>query len=117
VDEKGAFKLLDVPEARHAQGVEQRPWVHEQAVEVTPKGVEILSRWFRRGQPRAHRTIEAEAMFFQNWFILVGLLAGVAVTAAFVAPRRPIVALSTEGQRLDRAQYAAEQMLKNDARR
>jgi hypothetical protein len=52
------------------------------------------------------------------WFILVGLLAGVAVTAAFVAPRpadRRIEQL--EGQRLDRAQYAAEQMLKNDARR
>jgi hypothetical protein len=52
------------------------------------------------------------------WFILVGLLAGVAVTAAFVAPRpadRHIEQL--EGQRMDRAQYAAEQMLKNDARR
>jgi hypothetical protein len=52
------------------------------------------------------------------WFILVGLLAGVAVTAAFVAPRpadRRIEQL--EGQRLDRAQYAAEQMLKTDARR
>jgi hypothetical protein len=52
------------------------------------------------------------------WFILVGLLAGVAGTAAFVAPRpadRRIEQL--EGQRMDRAQYAAEQMLKNDARR
>lgn len=52
------------------------------------------------------------------WFILVGLLAGIAVTAAFVAPRpadRRIEQL--EGQRMDRAQYAAEQMLKNDARR
>ena len=52
------------------------------------------------------------------WFVLVALLAGVAVTAAFVAPRpadRRIEQL--EGQRLDRAQYAAEQMLKNDARR
>jgi hypothetical protein len=52
------------------------------------------------------------------WFVLVGLLAGVAVTAAFVAPRpadRRIEQL--EGQRLDRAQYAAEQLLKNDARR
>jgi hypothetical protein len=52
------------------------------------------------------------------WFVLVGLLAGVAVTAAFVAPRpadRHIEQL--EGQRMDRAQYAAEQMLKNDARR
>jgi hypothetical protein len=52
------------------------------------------------------------------WFVLVGLLAGIAVTAAFVAPRpadRHIEQL--EGQRLDRAQYAAEQMLKNDARR
>jgi hypothetical protein len=51
-------------------------------------------------------------------FILVGLLAGIAVTAAFVAPRpadRRIEQL--EGQRMDRAQYAAEQMLKNDARR
>jgi len=52
------------------------------------------------------------------WFILVGLLAGIAVTAAFVAPRpadRRIEQL--EGQRMDRAQYAAEQLLKNDARR
>jgi hypothetical protein len=52
------------------------------------------------------------------WFILVGLLAGIAVTAAFVAPRpadRHIEQL--EGQRMDRAQYAAEQLLKNDARR
>ncbi len=52
------------------------------------------------------------------WFVLVGLLAGVAVTAAFVAPRpadRRIEQL--EGQRMDRAQYAAEQLLKNDARR
>lgn len=50
------------------------------------------------------------------WFVLVGLLAGVAMTAAFVAPRpadRRIEQL--EGQRLDRAQYAAEQMLKTDA--
>ena len=52
------------------------------------------------------------------WFILVALLAGAAVTAAFVAPRpadRHIEQL--EGQRLDRAQYAAEQMLKSDAHR
>ena len=52
------------------------------------------------------------------WFVLVGLLAGVAMTAAFVAPRpadRRIEQL--EGQRLDRAQYAAEQMLKTDAHR
>ena len=50
------------------------------------------------------------------WFVLVGLAAGVATTAAFVAPRaadRRIVEL--EGERLDRAQYAAEQMLKADA--
>jgi hypothetical protein len=50
------------------------------------------------------------------WFVLVGLLAGAATTAAFVAPRsadRRIIEL--EGQRLDRAQYAAEQMLKADA--
>lgn len=52
------------------------------------------------------------------WFILVGLWAGIAGTAAFVAPRpadRRIEQL--EGQRMDRAQYAAEEMLKNDARR
>jgi hypothetical protein len=52
------------------------------------------------------------------WFVLVGLLAGVGLTAAFVAPRpadRRIEQL--EGQRLDRAQYAAEQMLKTDAHR
>jgi hypothetical protein len=52
------------------------------------------------------------------WFVLVGLLAGIGLTAAFVAPRpadRRIEQL--EGQRLDRAQYAAEQMLKTDAHR
>jgi hypothetical protein len=50
------------------------------------------------------------------WFVLVGLTAGVAMGAAFVAPRaadRRILGL--EGERLDRAQYAAEQMLKADA--
>jgi len=52
------------------------------------------------------------------WFILVCLLAGVAVTAAFVAPRPADRRLEQlEGQRMDRAQYAAEQLLKNDARR
>src|SRR5918912_520191 len=52
------------------------------------------------------------------WFILVGLVAALALTAAFVAPRpadRRVEQL--EGQRLDRAQYAAEQMLKTDAHR
>ena len=52
------------------------------------------------------------------WFILVGLIAGIAVSTAFVAPRpvdRRIAQL--EGQRLDRAQYTVEQILKNDARR
>jgi hypothetical protein len=52
------------------------------------------------------------------WFVVVGIVAGVALTAAFVAPRpadRRIEQL--EGQRLDRAQYAAEQMLKTDAHR
>lgn len=52
------------------------------------------------------------------WFILIGLLAGFALLIAFVAPRpadRRIEQL--EGQRLDRAQYTAEQILKNDARR
>jgi hypothetical protein len=52
------------------------------------------------------------------YFVLVALVAGVAITAAFVAPRpadRRIEQL--EGQRMDRAQYAAEQLLRNDARR
>ncbi len=50
------------------------------------------------------------------WFILVALVAGLAVTVALVAPRPAVQKLSTlEGQRLDRAQYAAEQMLKVDA--
>ena len=50
------------------------------------------------------------------WFVLVGLLASLSLAAAFVVPRaadRRILEL--EGQRLDRAQYAAEQMLKADA--
>ncbi len=50
------------------------------------------------------------------WFILIGLLAGVAVTFALVAPRPAVQKLAVlEGQRLDRAQYAAEQMFKVDA--
>jgi hypothetical protein len=52
------------------------------------------------------------------WFVLVGLCAVVATTAAFVAPRsanRTIMEL--EGQRLDRAQYAAEEMLRAEAHR
>lgn len=52
------------------------------------------------------------------WFVLVGLMAGVATTAAYVAPKsadRKIVAM--EGQRLDRAQYAADQMMRSDAHR
>jgi len=50
------------------------------------------------------------------WFIIVALLAGVALTIALAAPR-PIVkkVAELEGQRLDRAQYAAEQMFKVDA--
>jgi hypothetical protein len=50
------------------------------------------------------------------WFILIALAAGVAVTVALVAPRPAVQKLALlEGQRLDRAQYAAEQMLKVDA--
>jgi hypothetical protein len=52
------------------------------------------------------------------WFVLIGLAAGVATTAAFVAPRsanRTIMEL--EGQRLDRAQYAADEMLRAEAHR
>lgn len=52
------------------------------------------------------------------WFILIGLLAGIALLIAFVAPHpanRRIEKM--EGLRLDRAQYTAEQILKNDARR
>jgi hypothetical protein len=50
------------------------------------------------------------------WFILIAVAAGVAVTVALVAPRPAVQKLSAlEGQRLDRAQYAAEQMLKVDA--
>ena len=50
------------------------------------------------------------------WFILVTLTVGVAITVALVAPRPVVQKLALlEGQRLDRAQYAAEQMLKVDA--
>jgi hypothetical protein len=50
------------------------------------------------------------------WFILIALVAGVAVTFALVAPRPAVQKLGVlEGQRLDRAQYAAEQMFKVDA--
>jgi hypothetical protein len=50
------------------------------------------------------------------WFFLIALLAAVAVTFALIAPRPVVQKLSVlEGQRLDRAQYAAEQMFKVDA--
>ena len=50
------------------------------------------------------------------WFILIALVAASPSTFALIAPRpveRRLAAL--EGQRLDRAQYAAEQMFKVDA--
>ncbi|HVZ88533.1 MAG TPA: cache domain-containing protein, partial [Polyangia bacterium] len=50
------------------------------------------------------------------WFILIALVSAVAGTFALVAPRPAVQKLATlEGQRLDRAQYAAEQMFKVDA--
>jgi hypothetical protein len=52
------------------------------------------------------------------WFILVALVASVSLTVAFVAPRSAHRQLaSVEAQGLDRAQYAADQMLKTDATR
>src|SRR6185369_2382196 len=50
------------------------------------------------------------------WFVLVALFAGFALSIALTAPRPMAQKLEElEGQRLDRAQYAAEQMLKVDA--
>jgi hypothetical protein len=50
------------------------------------------------------------------WFILITLVAGIALTFALIAPRPAVQKLGVlEGQRLDRAQYAAEQMFKVDA--
>jgi hypothetical protein len=50
------------------------------------------------------------------WFIVVSLVAGVALTFALIAPKPAVRKLDVlEGQRLDRAQYAAEQMFKVDA--
>jgi hypothetical protein len=50
------------------------------------------------------------------WFILIALVAAVALTFALIAPRPAVQKLGVlEGQRLDRAQYAAEQMFKVDA--
>jgi hypothetical protein len=50
------------------------------------------------------------------WFFLIALALAVAVTFAVIAPRPIVQKLSVlEGQRLDRAQYAAEQMFKVDA--
>jgi len=50
------------------------------------------------------------------WFILIAVAAGVALSIALAAPRPMAQKLEElEGQRLDRAQYAAEQMLKVDA--
>jgi len=52
------------------------------------------------------------------WFIIVALIGAVALVVAFVAPRSASRQLAhVEARGLDRAQYAAEQMLKNDARR
>jgi hypothetical protein len=50
------------------------------------------------------------------WFILVALFAGFALSIALTAPRPMVQKLEElEGQRLDRAQYATEQMLKVDS--
>ena len=50
------------------------------------------------------------------WFIIVALIAGVALTFALIGPKPAVRKLGElEGQRLDRAQYAAEQMFKVDA--
>jgi len=50
------------------------------------------------------------------WFILVALFAGVSLSIALTAPRPMVQKLQElEGQRLDRAEYATEQMLKVDA--
>ncbi len=50
------------------------------------------------------------------WFILIAILLAVAVTIAVIAPRPVAKKMALlEGQRLDRAQYAAEQMFKVDA--
>ena len=50
------------------------------------------------------------------WFILVALFAGLAHSIALTAPRPMVQRLQElEGQRLDRAEYAMEQMLKVDA--
>jgi hypothetical protein len=50
------------------------------------------------------------------WFIIVTLVAGLALTFALIGPRPAVQKLGVlEGQRLDRAQYAAEQMFKVDA--
>src|SRR5678815_2424527 len=50
------------------------------------------------------------------FFILLALVAAIAATFAVIAPRPFERRMGTlEGQRLDRAQYAAEQMFKVDA--
>jgi hypothetical protein len=50
------------------------------------------------------------------WFMLIALAAAIAATFALIAPRPFERRLEeAEGQRLDRAQYAAEQMFKVDA--
>ncbi|HEY6475247.1 MAG TPA: MXAN_5187 family protein [Polyangia bacterium] len=50
------------------------------------------------------------------WFILIALVSAVAATFALVAPKPAVRNLEAlEKQRLDRAQYAAEQMFKVDA--
>jgi hypothetical protein len=52
------------------------------------------------------------------WFILVTIAGGVALTVALTAPRPMVQKLQDlEGQRLDRTQYAAEQMLKIESHR
>ena len=56
-------------------------------------------------------------MFFSKiWFILIALVSAVAATLMIIAPHPFEQKLrAAEGQRLDRAQYAAEQMFKVDA--
>ena len=121
VDEKGSFEIKNVPDGTATLKVWTRgKWVAEQEIDGGKQG-----RADHQGRVHARKRIQAGdriargdlRMFFSKiWFILIALVSAVAATLMIIAPHPFEQKLrAAEGQRLDRAQYAAEQMFKVDA--
>ena len=91
VDDKGGFRIADAPDGKATLKVwSGGAWVHQQEIEVGPKsdGPADQGRTRTPGRRPGELNGEDGAMFLSKiWFVLVGLAAGVATTAAFVAPR------------------------------